>query len=209
VAACNEEDTCKGFIVQNKNPDKDIDGNYTGNIFNSTDKWHGKVYMLKSSVNGTSNNKWNGDCYTKPLSELNTNEQILFKANDDGGGGIKFDNMNEENDYFIIKNDGDQYLTYTNTNNIPEVKYEVINLNSIESKFKFKIDTLDNNENDNPFWGAGATTTNPPNYIIYPESNPNVYLTLLNDTDGEGWLTIESKLADGDSNIKRQIFSDN
>lgn len=140
---------------------------------------------------------------------LNTHEEILFKANDDGGGGIKFDNMNEENDYFIIKNDGDQYLTYTNTNNIPEVKYEVINLNSIESKFKFKIDTLDNNENDNPFWGDGATTTNPPNYIIYPESNPEVYLTLLNDTDGEGWLTIESKLDGGDSNIKRQIFSDN
>jgi hypothetical protein len=138
---------------------------------------------------------------------LNTHEEILFKANDDGG--IKFSVLDEENDYFIIKHDDGTYLTYTNTNNQPVIKYDdTINLDSIESKFKFKIDTV-GGDGDNPFWGDGATTTNPPNYIIYPESNPNVYLTLLNDGNEVGSLTIESKLEGGDSDSKRQIFSDN
>tara|TARA_B110000285_G_C14963938_1_gene533068 strand:- start:299 stop:919 length:621 start_codon:yes stop_codon:yes gene_type:complete len=206
VDACTNEPTCKGFIVQNENThtDKAIFGGGDG------ERHEGKVYMLKSRVAGISDNEWNGDCYKKPLSSLNTNEQILFKANDGGGGGggIKFDNMNEENNYFIIKNDDDKYLTYTNINNIPVIKYEVIIHNSIESKFKFKIDTLDD-DNDNPFWGETSTKDDPPNYIIYPKDAPEVYLTLFTDGNGVGWLTIESKLVGGDSNSKRQIFSDN
>jgi hypothetical protein len=130
-------------------------------------------------------------------------KKILFQRNNSGEGGIKLDNMDEDKNYFIIKhfkNEG-TYLSYIKEGDV--VEYKKLNKGPIDSEFKFKIDTFTEATPDNEFWNNyDAKQTG--DYIIYPEDNPNVYLTLW-----ENYLTIQPQIAQNDNNKTKQIFSDN
>jgi surface protein len=131
-------------------------------------------------------------------------KKILFQRNNSGEGGIILDDMDEDKNYFIIKhfeNEG-TYLSYIKEGDV--VEYKKLNKGPIDSKFKFKIDTLNEGQSHiDAFWN-NYDDEKEGDYIIYPEANSNVYLTLWED-----YLTIQPQIAQDDNNKTKQIFSDN
>jgi hypothetical protein len=112
--------------------------------------------------------------------------------------GINLSSMNEKENYILIKHFTDNtYLSYDNG----DYGYEI---NDDSNKFKFRIDSIGkgNTDENNKFWKTGdGVNFKEGNYIIYPQTNPDVYLTLW-----DNYLTIEKQLSK--PLIDKQIFSD-
>ena len=108
--------------------------------------------------------------------------------------------MDEGANYFIIKHfDEETHLSYIK--NVP-IGYKALNDGPVANEFKFRIDTFTEDTQDNEFWD-NYDDKKEGDYIIYPEANSNVYLTLWED-----YLTIQPQIAQDDNNKTKQIFSD-
>jgi hypothetical protein len=109
--------------------------------------------------------------------------------------------MDETINYFLIKHQRDaKYLSYEQ--NTGDTKYEELDKNDVQPQFKFKVDSHDNKENNTPYWtdNSRMNEKQKKGYVIYPESNNKVYLTLWNN-----YITIQPKLL---LRFDRQIFYD-